>query len=213
MTNLPFDWELWLNETVDVSDPAGADLLDASDATLCAGPFLAPGPISSERLQELQPERTIDNLYNLAPNVGSSIPGLSSSLDVNFGFNSNLHYGSQNPSFPFVVTTGNFPLANNNPPLPVNAVNPLPVPGDLTDFDLPSLTQPSYSSSASLSGPSSNVPSLGSIPTQPTSRSLSSQADNQQPRRLPLPVGLTSNFKCSVCASNFALGAQLRYVS
>ena len=198
--------EPWLDDTFDVSDPAWADPLGAHDAALCAGPFPAPGPISSERLElELEPERTIDNFFDLAPNVGSSNPGLSLSFDVSFDFNSSIDYGSQNPSFPFVDTTGNFPLANS--------INPLPVPGDLTDFDLSGSPQPSYPPSATLSGPFSNVPSLGSIPTQPTSPSLLSQADNQQPRRLPLPVGPASNFRCSVCASTFALRAQLRYVS
>ena len=209
MPDLPSDWELQFDETFNVSDPTWQDIFGAQDAGLCAGPSQAQEPISSERPNmESESERTIDNFFNLAPDVGSSDPGLLSSLDVNFDFNSNLDHGSQNPSFAFVDqphTTGNFPLANN--------INPLPMPGGLTDFDLPAPPRPSYSPSATFDGFFSNVPSLGSIPTQPTSPSLLSQADTQHSRRLPLPPGGTSNFRCSVCASTFALRAQLRYVS
>ena len=209
MPDLPYDWESQLDETVNVSDPAWKDIFGAHDVGLCAGPSQAQEPISFERPNfEYEPEWNIDNSFNPAPDVGSSDPGLSSSLDVNFGFNSVLDHGSRNPSFPFIDqphTTGNILLANN--------INLLPAPGGLIDFELPTPLRPSYSPSVTFDALLSNVPSLGSIPTRPTSPSLLSQADTQNPCRLPLPPGGISRFECSVCGSTFALRAQLRCVS
>lgn len=204
-----YDWEPELNATLDVSDLACNDVFDAHDVGLCAGPFQVQEPISSERPNfQYEPAWTIDNSFNPAPDFGSSASGQLSSLDVNFAFDSNLDHGSQNPLFHFLDqphSTGNIPLANN--------INPLPMPGGLTDFDLRALPLPSFSPSATFGGLLPSVPSLGSIPTQSTSPNMMSQATNQPSNRLPLPPGGKSSFRCSVCASTFALRAQLKYLS
>lgn len=206
MLDLPSDWESWFNGTFDISDPAWKDVCSTHDAGLCAGPSPVPGPISSERADvEYEPESTVDNSLNPPPNVGSSGLGLSSFLDVNFGFNSSFYdYGYQTPSFPFPDQ----PYVNGSLPL---ADNPLPVLGGLTHSDLAAPTPASYSPLATFDAPFSSVPSLDSTYTQSTSSSLLSQADTQHSRRLPLPPRGTSKFRCSLCASTFRLPVQLRY--
>ena len=206
MPDLPFDFESWFNEQFDVSDPAWKDVCSTHDVGLCAGPSPVQGPTSSERADvDYEPERTVDNSLDPAPDVGSSGPGLSSSFDVNSGFNSSFYgYGYQTPSLPFLdqpYVNGSLPLANN----------PLLVPSGLTHSDLAAPTPASYSPLATFDAPFSSVPSLDSTHTQPTSPSLLSQADTQHSRRLPLPPGATSKFRCSLCASTFRLPVQLRY--
>ena len=148
-----------MNATLDVSDLACNDVFDAHDVGLCAGPFQVQEPISSERPNfQYEPAWTIDDSFNPAPELSHS--GQLSSLDVNFGFDSNLDHGSQNPLFHFLDqphSPGNIPLANN--------INPLPMPGGLTDFDLRALPLPSFSPSATFDDLLSSVPSLGSIST------------------------------------------------
>ena len=206
---MPYDWELQYDGTLDVFDPDCNDVVDAHDVGLCAGPFQVQEPISSECPQfEYDSDRTIENSFNPAPDVGSSDPGQLPYLDVNFGSNSILDHSSQNPSSFFadqLHTTENIPLANN--------IDPLPMPGGPTDFDRHALPLPSFPPSATFGGLLSDVPSLGSIPTQPTSPSLMSQADIQHSSRLPLPPRGKSSYICSVCGSAFALRAQLRYIS
>ena len=209
MPDLPYNSVSQLDGTFDVSDLACNEDYGAHNVGLCAGSFQTQEPISSERLNfEYETERTIDSSFNPALDVGSSNPGLFPSLDFDLDFNSILDHGSQNHLPLFVDqphTTGNIPLANS--------INPLPMPGGLTDFDLHALPLPSDSPSATLGSLLSDVQSLDSIPTQPTSPSLMSQADIQHSSRLPLPPGGKSSFKCSVCGSIFASRAELGYIS
>ena len=210
MPDLLSNYEPWFDESIDASDPALTNTrnLDTYD-DLCPGPQ-AQGPISVEHTNlEYEPESAIDSFSSLAHDLVSLNPAMSSSsLEGNFGFNSNPNHGSQNPLSPVVNQThmtGRFPLANN--------VNPLPIPGDLTGLDL---FVPSWSSnlpSASFTDMSSTVPSLGSVLTHPTSPNLLTQPDSQHPPRLPLPALGMSEFRCSVCAWTFALRGQLRYWS
>ena len=172
-----------------------------------ARPSQAQEPTSSDPL-DFESDWRIDNSSNSALYVGSSDPGLSSSLGANVGFNSSPYHGSQIPWSSFADqphTFGNIPLANN--------INPLPVPRSLADFNLPAPPRPSYSPSITVDNTSSNVPSLGSISTQPTSPSLMSQWETHDSSRLPLPPREKSSLRCSVCGSTFALRGHLRYVS
>ncbi len=207
MPDLPSDWESLLDEKFDYNNPAWKDIIWAPDAGLCARPPGAQEPTSSDPLGS-ESDWRIDNSFNPALYVGSSDPGLTSSLGANFGFNSSPDHGSQNPWSSFADqphTFGNITLANN--------INPLPVPQSLADFNLPAPPRPSYSPSVTVDYISSNVPSLGSIPTQPTSPSLMSQWETHDSSRLPLPPRGGSSFRCSVCGSTFALRGHLRYVS
>lgn len=93
-SDIPSDWEFQFDETFDGSDTAWECLFDAH-VGLCPGPSQAQGPISSGRPNfESKSGRTIDNFFNPTLDVGSSDPGLSSFLDVNFDFNSNLDHGN-----------------------------------------------------------------------------------------------------------------------
>ena len=197
-----------MDETFDFSDPALVDIFGAHDVGLCAGPSTVQGPTSSGRPDiDFEPDETIDNFLNSAPGIGSSGPGRLSPADADFGFNSISYHDYQNPSFLFPdqpYAPGNLPIANS--------INPLLVPGGLSDFDLAPPTSNPYSPPATSDAPFSSVQSLGSTNTQPTSPSLLSQAGIQHSRRLPLPPGGTSSFRCPTCASRFVLRAQLEYV-
>ena len=195
------------NETFDVSDPA-LEEFGAHDVGLCAGSSHVQEPISSDRPNFEKPERTIGDFFRRNPDVDISDPGLLSFSEANLDFNSSLDHGYQNPSFPFLNqrhTTEDFPLANS--------INPFPVPGGITHFDLAEPSRAFYSSSTTLDDLFPNLPSSGSEPTQPTSPSMPSQADLHPPKCLLQPPGRTANFRCSVCTSSFALRAQFRYVS
>ncbi len=213
LLDLPSVWASWLDEKFDYNDPASKQIIGAPDAGLCARPPRAQEPTSSDPLDSesdwrIDNSSKIDNSFNPALYVGSSDPGLSSSLGANFGFNSSPDHGSQYPWSSFADqphTFGNTPLANN--------INPLPVPRTLADFNLPAPLRPSYSPSVTVDNISSNLPSLGSIPTQPTSPSLMSQWETHDSSRLPLPPREKSSFRCSVCGSTFTLRGHLRYVS